>query len=193
MIKIGLTGGIGSGKTVVANLFDVMGIPVYIADDESKRLTDSDPYIRNQLIALFGTTIYHAHGLNRPLLASHIFSNKELLQRVNAIIHPCVNRHFKDWANRQTTSFCVIETAILFESGFNNIVDVSLMISAPLSVRIDRVLSRNPDFSREETEKRISSQMPDEEKIRLSDYVIYNDNSHALIPQLHTFLDTFRE
>ena len=118
MIKIGITGGIGSGKSVVASLLALSGVPVYIADEESKWLTNNSPVIREKLTALFDPEIYTNEGLNKKLLASHIFNNPEQLQQVNQIIHPEVNRHFSAWVERQTSPLCAIESAILFESGF---------------------------------------------------------------------------
>ena len=143
MIKVGITGGIGSGKSVVASLLALSGIPVYIADEESKQ--------------------------------------------VNQIIHPEVNRHFSAWVERQTSPLCAIESAILFESGFYKVVDISLMVYAPRELRIERALGRD-SASREEIERRINSQMSDEEKKDRSDYVIYNDNRQALIPQVGKLL-----
>ena len=121
MIKIGITGGIGSGKSVVAALLELSGIPVYIADTESKLLTATSPVIREKLVALFGEELYTADSLNKRQLASHIFGNPERLGQVNAIIHPEVNRHFLAWVERLNTPVCAIESAILFESGFNRI------------------------------------------------------------------------
>lgn len=118
MIKIGITGGIGSGKSVVASLLALSGVPVYIADEESKWLTNNSPVIREKLTALFGPEIYTNEGLNKKLLASHIFNNPKQLQQVNQIIHPEVNRHFSAWVERQTSPLCAIESAILFESRF---------------------------------------------------------------------------
>ena len=144
MIKIGITGGIGSGKSVVSRLLSLFGVPVYIADEESKRLTDTSPVIRRGLIQLFGNEIYQSEGgLNRQLLASHIFGCKENLLRVNQLIHPEVNKDFLGWAGRQAGSACGIESAILFESGFDRIVDIRLMVYAPLSVRIQRAAERD--------------------------------------------------
>jgi len=117
MIKIGITGGIGSGKSVVATLLRLYGIPVYIADEESKRLTNSSPVIRRALVDLVGEAVYDADGkLDKPRLANFIFGQPEHLARVNAIIHPEVNRDFLDWSERQEKAFCAIESAILFES-----------------------------------------------------------------------------
>lgn len=183
MIKIGITGGIGSGKSVVASLLALYGVPVYIADEESKWLTNTSPVIREGLIALLGREIYTDQGLDKKSLASRIFSDPELLKRVNSIIHPEVDRHFSAWVERQTTPLCAIESAILYESGFYKVVDASLMVYAPKELRIERALSRDTVF-RKEIERRINNQMPDEEKKERSDYVIYNDGKRALIPQV---------
>ena len=145
MIKIGITGGIGSGKSVVASLLALSGVPVYIADEESKWLTNNSPVIREKLTALFGPEIYTNEGFNNP----------EQLQQVNQIIHPEVNRHFSAWVERQTSPLCAIESAILFESGFYKVVDISLMVYAPRELRIERALGRD-SASREEIERRIN-------------------------------------
>lgn len=188
MIKIGITGGIGSGKSVVATLLRLYGIPVYIADEESKRLTNSSPVIRRALVDLVGEVVYDADGkLDKPRLANFIFGQPEHLARVNAIIHPEVNRDFLDWSERQEKAFCAIESAILFESGFDRIVDVKLMVLAPLEIRLERAIARD-HASREALERRIKSQMADEEKASRSDYVIHNDDRQALIPQVENFI-----
>lgn len=188
MVKIGITGGIGSGKSVVATLLSLSGVPVYIADVESKRLTNDSPLIRERLTALFGPDIYTDEGVDKKLLASYIFHDATLLRKVNQIIHPEVNRHFLAWAERQSSPFCAIESAILFESGFDKVVDTCLMVYAPLSLRVQRVVDRDK-VSPIEVERRIRNQMSDEEKRERSDYVIYNDNSRALIPQIHAFIE----
>ena len=187
MIKIGITGGIGSGKSVVAALLELSGIPVYIADTESKLLTATSPVIREKLVALFGEELYTADSLNKRQLASHIFGNPERLGQVNAIIHPEVNRHFLAWVERLNTPVCAIESAILFESGFNRIVDTTLMVYAPMEIRIGRILERD-SVSREEIIRRIESQLQDEKKKEKSDYVIFNDGEQALLPQITAFL-----
>lgn len=188
MIKIGITGGIGSGKSVVATLLRLYGIPVYIADEESKRLTNSSPVIRRALVDLIGEAVYDADGkLDKPRLANFIFGQPEHLARVNAIIHPEVNRDFLDWSERQEKAFCAIESAILFESGFDRIVDVKLMVLAPLEIRLERAIARD-HASREALERRIKSQMADEEKASRSDFVIHNDGRQALIPQVENFI-----
>ena len=187
MIRIGITGGIGSGKSVVASLLSVYNIPVYIADNESKKLTDTSEVIKGKLVSLFGNDIYNNNGLDRKLLAKHIFGNKEMLAKVNSIIHPEVNKHFNCWAESQKTKACAIESAILFESGFDKTVDVKLMVYAPKDIRIQRAIMRD-GASREEIERRINSQMADEEKSKLADFTIINDGFSALIPQMENFL-----
>lgn len=187
MKKIGITGGIGSGKSVVASLLKLSGVPVYSADDESKRLTASSPVIRQALTTLFGEEIYTPNGLNKQLLASCIFNDPAQLEQVNAIIHPEVNRHFLAWVERQQTDFCAIESAILFESGFDCMVDVRLMVYAPLETRIARAMKRDGAV-REEVLRRMNNQLSDEIKKERSDYVIYNDDRQALLPQTAAFL-----
>ena len=187
MIKIGITGGIGSGKSVVATLFRLFGVPVYIADEESKQLTNQSETIRKRLIAHYGEAIYTPEGLNKPLLAAKIFQDPVQLRIVNGIIHPEVKRHFEAWAAKQTTPLCAIESAILFESGFDKVVDTSLMVYAPKALRIERATARDA-ASREAIQRRIESQMADEEKRKLADHLIYNDDQQPLIPQVTAFL-----
>jgi dephospho-CoA kinase len=190
MIKLGLTGGIGSGKSIVASLFEIAGIPVYIADMESKRLTNTSPVIRKELAGLFGENIYSRDGtLDKKRLASLIFADKEALNHVNAIIHPEVNSDFLQWASRQQVPVCAIETAILFESGFDKYVDLSVMVYAPLEVRIERAAIRDK-ASYEEITRRIHNQLPDELKKEHADFIIYNDGKQALIPQVEKLLQS---
>lgn len=192
MIKLGITGGIGSGKSTIASLLEIYSIPVYIADKESKQLTNTSPVIRKQLIQLFGDEIYTATGLNKQLLASHIFGNPNALKQVNAIIHPEVSHHFQEWASKQQSDLCAIESAILFESGFDHLIDISLMVYAPLELRVERTLIRD-SASRKEVIDRISNQLSDEIKKERSDYVIYNDDQQALLPQIDTFIADIRK
>lgn len=190
MKRIGITGGIGSGKSVVAQLLTTFGIPVYIADEESKRLTNTSPRIREGLCALFGSEIYTERGLDKSRLAAAIFSDRAQLERVNRLIHPVVQADFDAWCRRQSAPFCALESAILFESGFDHIVDVRLLVYAPLEVRLRRATERD-QAPREAILRRIQYQMPDEDKRRLSDYTILNDDCAALIPQVEQFVFTF--
>lgn len=187
MIKIGITGGIGSGKSVVGRLLELKGVPVYIADTESKRLTNASPVIREALISLFGKEIYTPEGLNKKQLSDRIFNEPESLKKVNEIIHPEVSKHFLEWVNQQKTNICAIESAILFESGFDQIVNVRLMVYAPLPLRTERVRTRDK-LSLQEVEERIHNQLSDEIKKEKSDYIIYNDDRQALLPQVTHFL-----
>ncbi|MDR0995077.1 MAG: dephospho-CoA kinase [Tannerella sp.] len=184
--KIGITGGIGSGKSVVATLLETMGLPLYKADDEAKRLYETDDEVRSRMASLFGKEIYRGGHINRRLLASLIFGNPDLLARVNRIIHPAVKRDFEAWSKR-LDGICLFESAILYESGFDKQVDLVLMVYAPLELRLQRVMARD-GLPREAVENRILNQMDDEEKCRRADYLIYNDDRQALLPQTEKFL-----
>ncbi len=188
MIKLGITGGIGAGKSVVASFFKAAGIPVYIADDESKRLTSTSPRIREQLTKEFGESLFEDGKLNKGLLASLIFGNKDNLKTVNSIIHPEVLSDFNAWCLKHSGKVLVaMEAAILFESGFDKTVDVIIAVTAPQDERVERILKRG-QTTREEILSRMSNQLPDEEKCKKSDFVIYNDNDRAIIPQIEEIL-----
>ncbi|MDR1381875.1 MAG: dephospho-CoA kinase [Tannerella sp.] len=187
MIKIGITGGIGSGKSVVSSLLAMNEIPVYTADAESKRLSDASPVIRKKLEALFGSDIYVDGRLDRKRLASFIFSSEKILKKVNEIIHPVVNKDFRAWTKRQESSACAIESAILVESGFDKAVDVILLVYAPVELRLARAMKRD-GATEANIMKRMNRQMPDELKRKQADFVIINDGVQALIPQMDCFL-----
>lgn len=189
MIRIGLTGGIGSGKSTVGKLLNVYGFPVYVADEESKILTDSSPVIREKLNNTFSENLYPHGHLDKKRLAELIFSDTTKLHLVNNIIHPEVNKDFQAWSKQQQSTFSFIESAILYESGFNQYVDQVVMVYAPLTTRIERVMQRDGS-TEQEVLKRIASQMPDEQKKELADHIILNDDLHALIPQVEQLLDT---
>lgn len=183
-IRIGLTGGIGSGKSVVSRLLEVMGIPVYISDIETRRLMVADESIRRGLTSLLGENVYIGENLNKPLLASYLFGSAEHAAQVNAIVHPRVKDDFRLWCSaRSICPWVGIESAILLEAGFRGEVDKVVMVYAPLKVRIQRAVSRDAS-SRELIEQRIRRQMDDEEKRRMADYVIVNDGNSPLIPQV---------
>jgi len=187
---VGITGGIGSGKSVVSELFSVVNIPVYIADKESKKLTANSPVIREKLIDIFGKELYKEGVLDKKLLASYIFNDKEKLRIVNSIIHPEVKNDFMRWLEINKKEPVVAhEAAILFESGMNTLVDFIVMVYTPVDIRIGRVMKRD-GLSREKVLERIGSQMPDEDKAKLSDFVINNGGSVPLISQ---FLDVLKE
>ncbi|MDR3217585.1 MAG: dephospho-CoA kinase [Dysgonamonadaceae bacterium] len=188
MVVIGLTGGIGSGKSTVSRLLETMEIPVYVADVASKKLMDESAQIREILSEKFGSELYRTGKLNRSLLASLIFGNEENLLYVNSLIHPLVWKDFQNWANQHSGKKCLaIESAILFESGFSAAVDVKVNVSAPLELRIQRVENRD-NTEKELIIKRINSQLSEEERNRLSDFTILNDNVNAIIPQIEILM-----
>jgi dephospho-CoA kinase len=160
---------------------------VYSADKESKRLLESSPLIRQQLMGLLGDSIYNSNGLNRSLMASLIFNDAKLLKQVNAIVHPEVGRHFQSWLERQTTKYTILESAILFESNFDRYVDYSLMVYAPRELRIKRVMMRD-EVTEAEVVQRMQHQLSDGVKIERADNVIYNDEKQPLIPQVERFM-----
>ncbi|MDR2859767.1 MAG: dephospho-CoA kinase [Mediterranea sp.] len=187
-IKIGITGGIGSGKSVVSRLFELMGVPVYISDKESKRITTSDPFIRKELVALLGKEIYRGEKLNKSLLASYTFESPDQTKTINNIIHPHVQKDFQRWAaERSCYSILAMESAILIESGFVYETDITVMVYAPIKQRLERAVKRDASL-REHVLKRMQSQMSDEEKKKLANYVILNDGEASLISQVESIL-----
>ncbi|RKE95091.1 dephospho-CoA kinase [Ichthyenterobacterium magnum] len=175
MIIVGLTGGIGSGKTTVANMFEELQIPVYIADNEAKLLMNRSKVIRRKLIALFGDEAYILKELNKPFIASKIFSNKAYLEKMNAIVHPKVASHFKRWFKKQTSPYIIKEAAIIFEQNKDSQYDYIITVIANKEERINRVLKRD-NTSRKKIEAILKNQLSDKEKIKRSDFVIINNN-----------------
>lgn len=174
-IIIGLTGGIGSGKSYVAHLMEQKGCPVYYTDDEAKRLMLESDEIKTQLIALLGEDVYFSDGqLNKAKLAAYLFSDKLHADKINAIVHPVVRKDFLRWAGRQNSPVIVMECAILFESGFNNLVTVVVAVSAPEDVRLSRILSRD-HCSVQQASDRMKSQYSEAERCQLADFVLLND------------------
>lgn len=193
MIKLGITGGIGSGKSTVSEIFSLCNVPVYIADTESKRLVATSPVIKEKLINIYGKELFEGGVLNKALLASHIFNDKAKLEQVNAIIHPEVEKDFKEWViNHAHNPVIAHEAAILFESGFNKLVDKIVMVYTPLEIRLERTMKRD-HTTREKVLERIHNQMPDEEKAKLSDFVIVNDGAHSLIEQVLNILKQVKD
>ncbi len=188
MKKLGITGGIGSGKSIVSEIFRLKGIPVYDADSESKKLLITNDELKKKLINLLGEKIYFADGsLNKKEMARMIFSNASLLCEVNHIIHPVVGLDFLNWCNNQSSEIVATESALLFESGLYKRIDTSIMVYAPIDIRIERAISRDKS-SREQIEARIKNQMDDEEKRTLSHHVIINDGQSPILPQIENLL-----
>ena len=170
---VGITGGIGSGKTTVAKMFASLGVPIYNADIEAKILTNTSPIIRESLIKLLGNEVYKDGELNRKYMADKIFNDKVLLQKANAIIHPQVAKHFKNWVKNQDFPYVLKEAAILFESGSYKQCDQVILVTAPKETRILRVMERD-NATREEVEARMKNQWEDSEKIKLADFTLQN-------------------
>ncbi len=184
MIKVGITGGIGSGKSTVCNFFRLLGIPVFEADKESKKLVNTSPKIKNSLKNLFGKDIYLSDDtIDRKRLAGLIFNSPPLLETVNSIIHPEVRNYFEEWCEKQNSPYIVYEAAILFETGFYKTIDLSILVTAPVEDRIKRVIIRE-NATEEEVKSRISKQWTDKQKEDLADFIIKNNNEELLIPQL---------
>lgn len=184
MIKFAITGGIGSGKSYVSSLLEERGIPIYNADLESKRLTVQDEGIRKELVALLGEDIYQGATLNKPLLASYLFANSDNAVKVNSIIHPRVKDDFRRWVESQKDVPLVgLESAILYESGFDDVVDQVVMVYAPEAVRLQRAMKRD-NATEEQVRARMSAQMDDEEKRSKADFVLMNDGIMPLEVQL---------
>lgn len=183
MHKIGITGGIGSGKSLVSKMFSVLGIPVLNADDTAKCLMETDASLRQQLEAAFGTETYKNGRLNRPFLASAVFADPEQLGRLNAIVHPAVIAYANEWARRQTAPYVIKEAALFFESGSWREMDKIIGVSAPEALRIERAMRRDQS-SEKAVRERMSRQMDESEKMARCDYIIHNDETASVIKQV---------
>lgn len=175
MMKIGLTGGIGSGKTTVANYFIELGVPVYFADIEAKRLMHTSKVVKRKLIEEFGSKAYQNNKLNRQYLASIVFNNKQKLAAINSIVHPSVANSFKRWVNKQEKPYVIQENAILFESNAAEKFDYIITVTASLDKRISRVISRD-GTTKKDVLARIDNQISDAIKIQKSNFVIENNH-----------------
>lgn len=192
MIKIAITGGIGSGKSYVSHLLEDMDIPVYNADNEAKRLTVSDEGIRRELVALLGEEVYKEGALNRPLVASYLFSDPAHAAQINAVIHPRVRKDFAAWAERlEGCEVAGMESAILYEASFEDTVDAVVMVYAPVDLRVQRAIYRD-GASEEQVRARIAAQMDDDEKCRRADFTVVNDGVQPLIPQLNAIIEQLK-
>lgn len=182
-MRLGITGGIGSGKTSVCRVFNVLGIPCFSADYEAREIMDSDIGVINMINSIAGHDMYKNGSLDRSELAKLIFNDEDLLRKVNNTVHPVVLEHFKRWEKFQDAEYVILEAAILFESGASEIVERILTVIAPLEERIDRVIKRN-NLTRDQVMDRIKNQSSDEEKISKSHYVIDNSDNVMIIPAI---------
>jgi dephospho-CoA kinase len=183
VIRVGLTGGIGSGKSTVARVFEVLGIPVYYADEATRQLMNTDEALRKEIISNFGEESYSNGQLNRPYIASIVFNDKEKLELLNALTHPATIRHANAWMQQQTAPYVIKEAALIFESGSAENLDYVIGVSAPKTIRIRRVMERD-HISSEEVQKRMSRQLSEEMKMKLCDFVLINNELDLLTPQV---------
>lgn len=184
-LKVGITGGIGSGKSVVAKIFSILGIPIYYADDRAKWLMIQDQELSEQIKKEFGVESYLPDGsINRSFLAKTVFADQEKVNKINSIVHPAVGKDFLKWSELQTTPYVLKEAALIFETGGQKSLDYVINVSSPLKIRVARTLMRDPHRSEEQVNQIINQQMPDEEKNELADFVIKNTDNKLLIPQV---------
>jgi len=194
-LKIGLTGGIGAGKSVVARIFEVIGVPVYYADDAARELQNNDPDLISEITALFGPSAYQNGKLDRKYISEIVFNDAGKLRQLNALVHPITIQNAFEWMKGQTAAYSIKEAALIFESGAELELDYVIGVTAPEKMRISRTMARD-SITEEEVRRRMERQIPEDEKMRLCDYVIFNDEKQLLIPQvlkIHNQLLTLSE
>ncbi|MFC4096997.1 dephospho-CoA kinase [Euzebyella saccharophila] len=193
MITVGLTGGIGSGKTTVAKMFQELGVPVYNSDKEAKTLMISNGEVKEQIIQLLGEEAYVEGILNREFISKKIFNDPKLLRSMNAIVHPSVRKDFILWREEKETPYVIQESALIFETGSQEFYDQIVFVTAPQEERINRVMLRDPNSNRKKVEERISNQLPDSKKAPFSHFVIENldlKNTYKQVEDIHLKLLT---
>lgn len=186
MYQVGLTGGIGSGKTLVCNVLEKLGVPVYYADSAARRLMNSNTDLINKIVGMFGNEAYKEESINRLYLAEQVFGNPQKLSDLNSVVHPVVREDYNSWAiSQKDAPYVVEEAAILFESGANRFMDEIVWVYAPDTLRIKRVMERD-GVDEKSVRRRMKYQMDDEERKGLADYIIHNDETEMLLPQIIT-------
>ncbi|MFN8335211.1 MAG: dephospho-CoA kinase [Cyclobacteriaceae bacterium] len=184
-LQIGITGGIGSGKSLVCHIFALLGVPVYDADSRAKTLMTTDGILVSQIKKEFGVLSFRADGsLNREYLAEHVFGNPDKLKILDSLVHPRVGEDYAHWVTEQTSSYVLKEAALLFEAKSNQALDKIIVVSAPEELRIQRVLQRDKHRTERQVKDIIRNQLEDDKKVKLADYVILNDERTPLIPQV---------
>lgn len=190
MLRIGLTGGIGSGKSTIAGIFEVLGIPVYYADDAAKKLMNENDELKNLIVNAFGAKAYADGILDRTYLANKVFTEEEKIKKLNAIVHPATIKDAEAWFQKQTVPYVIKEAALIFESGSNTMLDYIIGVQSLQSLRIKRAANRD-HVSTEKVQARMNKQMDEDAKMRLCDYVIVNDEVQMLIPQVLALHEKF--
>lgn len=189
MLSVGLTGGIGSGKSTVARIFGLLGIPVFDADTASKRLMNEDKVLKDQLINAFGEKVYINGQLDRQYLSGIVFSNPEKLTLLNSIVHPATIQQAKEWISKQKGPYIIKEAALIFESGSQKDLDYVIGVYAPVDLRIQRTMARD-NISFEKVQARMNAQMDEKKKMALCDFIIKNDEIQLILPQILSLHDT---
>ena len=192
MLSVGLTGGIGSGKTTIAAVFDALGIPVYNADDAAKRLMNEDEVLKRQLVLMFGEGLYKKNQLDRAYLANIVFGNKEKLKALNNLVHPLTIADATQWFQKQTSPYAIKEAALIFESDSWKDLDAVIGVSAPETVRIQRVMKRD-NIDAQQVAARMAQQMDEAQKMSKCDYIITNDDVSLVMPQILKIDQLLRE
>lgn len=183
MLRVGITGGIGSGKSTVARIFEVLGIPVYYADDAAKRMMNENEELKEKIKHQFGSDVYTDGKLNRKRLAEIVFNAPEKLEQLNALTHPATIKDAENWMKKQTTPYSIKEAALIFESGAQEHLDHVIGVTAPAPLRIQRTMQRD-GITREEVIARMNKQMDENIKMKLCDFVLRNDEQELLLPQV---------
>lgn len=183
MFKVGLTGGIGSGKTTVAKIFETLGIPVYYADTEARRLMNTDPELKDAIIKNFGEEAYKEGTLNKNYISALVFHNKEKLELLNSLVHPVTMKDGETWIQSQKTPYAIHEAALIFEAGVDKRLNKVIGVYSPQAIRLKRVMERD-QLKEEDVLIRIKGQMDEEKKMQLCDFIIHNDEQQLLIPQV---------
>lgn len=192
MLKIGVTGGIGSGKSVICNMFALLGIPVYDSDLRAKMVMAEDKALKEELLQNFGPETYNENGLNRVYLAGQVFPNPEKLALLNSLVHPHVKQDFINWAAAQkNVPYVIKEAALMYETEAHKQVAEMIAVYAPLEIRLKRLASRDAHRTEADIKAIIAKQLPDEEKMRRANHVIYNDETNLLIPQVLKLHEAF--
>lgn len=191
MIRVGVTGGIGSGKSYICNLLSKKGLPIYNCDREAQRLMGSDEAIRRSIVNLIGANAYIGQSPNKPVIAQYLFADKQHADNINGIVHPVVKADFLKWAEEQTSDIVFQECAILFESGFDTTVDYTVEVYANEDLRMHRAMARD-NATTEQIKRRMHQQMPEEDKRERADFVIANDNTQDLDVQIDKLLITLK-
>ena len=190
MIRVGLTGGIGSGKTTVAKIFKQLGVPVYFSDDRAKDLMLNNQFLRESLISVFGDKVIINGFLNRSYIASKVFTNPKELIKLNALVHPFVQRDFDLWSASQDSFYVLKEAAIIFETGADKLLDKVVLVESPEDLKVSRIMIRD-GMTEKEVLKRMSIQWSDRQKRTNADYIIQNNGKCSLVYQILKLHDTF--